>query len=174
MIREEFIQEIKENYRDYLDVTPLEDDWSIHIFFMGGNQNEDLGILSDLVVKYGAHVLSYNSLDLCCSEANVLMLRDSLNEANRKCELRERFEEEYSMWKNEMMFISTSVTENKHFENIVSMGVDIVPFILEKIKEKPDNIIFALDKLFPGVVKWNGFITMADACEAWIKILEKR
>ncbi len=75
-------------------------------------------------------------------------------------------------WNRETAFRSTNNLKNAYFMEIVNMGVDAVPFILEELKKKPSQLVNALDLIFPGVVKYEGFVSIKDACDKWISILQ--
>ncbi len=82
------------------------------------------------------------------------------------------FEENFKKWEDETKFQSTNIYENSHFKNIVKLGNSAIPFIKEKISEKPSPIVHALDLIYPNVINYEGFVSLKEACETWIKILE--
>lgn len=82
--------------------------------------------------------------------------------------LEEDFEQEYRKWKEETCFLSHSMFDNSHFENIINMGVPVVPFIMKKLKEEPSFLVHALDKIYPGLVSYGeGYISCQDAINMW-------
>ncbi len=74
-------------------------------------------------------------------------------------------------WNQETKFLSTNNLENSHFKEIVNMGIDAVPFIVEELKKGPSQLVRALDLIFPGVMKYNGFVSLKEACDKWLSIL---
>lgn len=74
-------------------------------------------------------------------------------------------------WNQETQFSSVNVLNNTHFIEIVEMGLDAVPFILEELKKGTTPLVYALDRIFPGVVNYNGFVTLKAACDKWRSIL---
>lgn len=75
-------------------------------------------------------------------------------------------------WNNQTQFLSSNNLDNAYFSNIVDMGLDAVPLILREIKKRPSNLVFALDKIMPGVMEYDdGYISVEELCKAWISIL---
>jgi hypothetical protein len=61
--------------------------------------------------------------------------------------------------------------EHPSFIEIVNMGGNAVPFILQEIDEKPSNLVWALNKIFHKKIGEN--CNIREACELWIKELRK-
>lgn len=78
----------------------------------------------------------------------------------------------YKYWNQETGVLSTNNLDNAHFKQIVDMGVDAVPFIIEELKKGPTPLVHALDMIFPDVIQYEGFVSLKDACEKWLSILE--
>lgn len=74
-------------------------------------------------------------------------------------------------WDAETRFSSTNNFDNAYFREIVNMGKDSVPFIVEELKKGPTPLVHALDEIFPDVIKYEGFVSLKDACEKWLSIL---
>lgn len=75
-------------------------------------------------------------------------------------------------WNNQSQFLSTNNFDNSYYRNIVDMGLEAVPLILEEIKKRPSFLVHALDEILPGVVEYgDGYIPIEKACEIWISIL---
>ena len=74
-------------------------------------------------------------------------------------------------WDVETRFSSANNFDNAYFMEIVNMGTDSVPFIVEELKKGPTPLVHALDLIFPGVIKYEGFVSLKDACEKWLSIL---
>ncbi|MCD8292872.1 MAG: hypothetical protein LUC23_03815 [Prevotellaceae bacterium] len=83
------------------------------------------------------------------------------------------FLQNYKYWNQETEFLSTNNFDNSYFKGIVGMGIDAVPFILKEIQKEPSQLVHALDLIFPGVVKYEGFVSLKEACEKWISILKE-
>ncbi len=75
-------------------------------------------------------------------------------------------------WNQETGFLSTNNLDNAYFKQIVDMGVDAVPFILKELRKGPTPLVHALDMIFPDVVKYEGFVSLKDACDKWLSILQ--
>lgn len=90
----------------------------------------------------------------------------------KETEIRTNFFHNLKYWNNQTQFLSTNNLDNSYFRNIVEMGYDAVPLILDVIKDHPSNLVFALDKILPGVMEYDeGYISVEDLCNAWISIL---
>lgn len=75
-------------------------------------------------------------------------------------------------WNDQTEVLANTDFNNSYFQSIVKMGLDAVPFILEEIKKKPSSLVYALDRILPGVVTYGpGFIPLEKVCETWLSIL---
>ena len=55
------------------------------------------------------------------------------------------FREYYDRWYNETKYLSSSkMFENKHYRDIISLGINVVPSIIKKLKEEPVHLFEAL------------------------------
>jgi hypothetical protein len=55
------------------------------------------------------------------------------------------FREYYDRWYNETKYLSSSkMFENKHYRDIISLGINVVPGIIKKLKEEPVHLFEAL------------------------------
>lgn len=82
------------------------------------------------------------------------------------------FLQNFKYWNQETEIQSINNLENPHFKEIVNMGVEAVPFIVEELKKGPTPLVSALDMIFPDVVKYEGFVSLKEACDKWISILQ--
>lgn len=82
------------------------------------------------------------------------------------------FSQNLKYWNQETNFLSTNNFDNSYFQEIVNMGVEAVPFIVEELKKGPTPLVHALDKIFPDVVKYEGYVSLHDACKTWLSILQ--
>lgn len=96
-------------------------------------------------------------------------------------EKRKKFYKLYNAWRREtcMYSVSDPIYSNKNFKEIVKMGEDAVPYILEIISKTPDNIIAALPQILDEdivdnskISKWQGFTSLKRACKLWRKKLK--
>lgn len=83
------------------------------------------------------------------------------------------FSQNLSYWNKETNILSVNNFNNGYFKSIVDMGKDAVPMIYEELKKGPTPLVHALDLIFPGVVEYNGFVSLKVACDTWISILKK-
>ncbi|MCL1991331.1 MAG: hypothetical protein FWG66_00065 [Spirochaetes bacterium] len=81
----------------------------------------------------------------------------------------------YDMWHNETKYLSSpKMFENKHYRNIISLGMNAVPGIIEKLKETPSHLFEALAEITGedpvDETHWGDLEQMA---QDWIKWWEK-
>jgi len=58
------------------------------------------------------------------------------------------FREYYSKWYNKTKYLSSpKMFENKHYKEIISLGISVVPSIIKKLKEEPVHLFEALVKI---------------------------
>lgn len=102
------------------------------------------------------------SIDLSMSQNNNLV-ETSKRELNIRKVLTN-----YNYWNRTSNLMSSNNYENPDFKEIVDMGEDAVPGILKIIESKPDPIVHALDLIFPGYMKYEGYVSLEDVCKTWI------
>ncbi|MCQ2351182.1 MAG: hypothetical protein MJ003_04320 [Paludibacteraceae bacterium] len=78
-----------------------------------------------------------------------------------------------SNWNRETAYLSVGNFNNKYFNEIVNMKEDAVPFIYEELKKGPTLLVYALDKIYPGEVKCEGYVPLQTICNVWLNILSK-
>lgn len=83
------------------------------------------------------------------------------------------FDKYLEEWKRDTRFLSSikEITSNPSFIEIVNMGGNAVPFILEEIERKPSNLVWALNAIFHKKIGRGNTIT--EACKLWITELKK-
>lgn len=81
------------------------------------------------------------------------------------------FFQNYKYWNQETGVLSTNNLDNSYFKQIVDMGIEAIPFIVEELKNGPTPLVHALDMIFPNVIKYDGFVSLKDACDKWLSIL---
>lgn len=87
-------------------------------------------------------------------------------------DIRTNFCQNYRYWNKATEFSSSNNFDNSYFKEIVKMGVDAVPYIIEEMEKGPTPLVHALDIIFPGCVEYDGFVTLKDACSTWLSILK--
>ena len=84
---------------------------------------------------------------------------------------RAEFNEYYSKWRDETMFLSTGLLNNQWYKKIIEMGKDATPYIKE-ILDKEDNwIVAALDEIYPNIITYDGYNSLSDVCQMWRVVL---
>lgn len=85
---------------------------------------------------------------------------------------RNKFYSLLNQWRNNTAALSSpkQITSDEAFLQIVSMGKDAVPYILDEISDKPSNLVWALNIMFKKKIS-NSNITIPQACELWTKEL---
>lgn len=82
------------------------------------------------------------------------------------------FVQNLKYWNDETKFMSTNNLNNSYFNEIVKMGSEAVPFILAELEKGPSPLVHALDRIFPNVVRYEGFVSLKEACDTWLAILK--
>ncbi|MBP5369843.1 MAG: hypothetical protein J6Z01_15470 [Bacteroidales bacterium] len=99
---------------------------------------------------------------------------ESLNtEHQRTASLRKRFDELYDRWWQETCVYSdpNKFTSNPNFKAIVAMGKNAVPYIIEKIKIFPSDLVKALNLIYNRRISPDKKVTIKEACRLWIEKL---
>lgn len=88
--------------------------------------------------------------------------------------IRSKFYTYYNSWHAKTRFLSSAkaITEQIDFKNIVSLGLDAVPFILETIDTKPSTLVWALNMIFKEKISNDPNLTISEACNLWVKKLK--
>jgi len=86
-----------------------------------------------------------------------------------------KFQNHLVKWQNSVAFLSStkSIIENPDFKVIISMGVTVVPFILEEIESKPSILVWALNLIYDRKITNNPNATISEACKLWVKEFKK-
>ena len=82
------------------------------------------------------------------------------------------FCQNFKYWNDQVSCLSVNNFDNSYFERIVEMGKDAVPFILAEMKKGPTPLVYALDRIFPDTIEYQGYVSLETACNTWISILE--
>ena len=101
--------------------------------------------------------------------AVVAFLMDTMEEGDD----RQLFSKYHDEWQHDTKFLSSvsAITAHPAFSQIVNMGGNAVPFIIEEIERKPSNLVWALNAIFHKKIG-NGE-TVTEACKLWIAELKK-
>jgi len=93
--------------------------------------------------------------------------------------LREKFKNLAKKWREETCFLSDPVLihNNSNYREIIKMGKDVLPFILEDLKETPSFWLEALkeisgENILEKETGYNGYIK--NAISLWLKWGEKK
>lgn len=81
------------------------------------------------------------------------------------------FEANLMNWLEATEHMSVNNFDNEYFNAIVEMGEEAVPFIIERMKKEPTQLVHALDLIYPGRVKYHGAVSLRKACEEWMRLL---
>lgn len=84
------------------------------------------------------------------------------------------FDMDLKYWERETAMMSVNNFDNSHFDSIVKMGEDAVPFIYKKLQESPTQLVHALELIYPDKVAYKGFVSLNQARRIWLKILKKQ
>jgi len=83
-----------------------------------------------------------------------------------------KFEEYYNKWNINTMFYSNPkmIIEDENFQNILNMGEQVIPLIIQKIKTEPSQLVWALNIITKKKISKNSITTIEDACKLWVKL----
>lgn len=95
-------------------------------------------------------------------------------DATNKSSASKRFQTSLSNWNHETAYLSVGNFNNRYFDEIVEMQEDAVPFIYEELKKGSTLLVHALDKIYPGAVKCDGYVPLSTICNVWLNILSKK
>ncbi len=86
---------------------------------------------------------------------------------------RTAFTKHLHQWQQETGFLSSvaAITSHSSFRQIVNMGGNAVPFIIEEIERKPSNLVWALNAIFHKKIGEGKSIT--EACKLWTEELKR-
>lgn len=84
------------------------------------------------------------------------------------------FDMDLKYWERETSMMSVNNFDNTHFDSIVKMGEDAVPYILTKLEEGPTPLVHALELIYPDKIPYKGFVSLNQARRLWLRILRKQ
>jgi hypothetical protein len=84
------------------------------------------------------------------------------------------FHNHFEQWKMRTQFSSSAkaIVEDENFQAIISMRENAVPFIIQKIKEGPTLLVWALNFIYGKKISSNSNISIKDAGKLWLKELQ--
>lgn len=85
--------------------------------------------------------------------------------------MKSHFEQKIKAWKNNTMFMSFAdqIVNEKNFKEILAMGENVVPLILEEISTKPSPLVWALNIIYNKTVSKDPNTTIEQACKLWVR-----
>lgn len=88
-----------------------------------------------------------------------------------KIYLKQRFVNYYKNWdiKTRYYSFADEIVSDVDFLNIVKMGNQAIPFILEEIKDKPSQLVWALNLITGSKISRSSSLTISEACRLWVK-----
>lgn len=131
------------------------------------------GLVAGSLLLYGDFD-KFSMFDTVLSDSKVqeyVLSVDDISDSNLF--LRDRFNILYDQWYKETEYISSieSIICHPCFRSIVSMGVDAVPYILDKIDEEPTPLVWALNMIYKDKISNDPKLTVSGACKLWVKKL---
>ena len=123
---------------------------------------------------------AYNDIDMSShvnSEIISPNISNYLSNANSdiysNVALKQIFEDYYQKWekKTKIYSFSNQIVEEENFKKIIAMGKKATPFIIEKIKEEPSSLVWALNLIYNKRISNNPNTTIERACKLWVESL---
>lgn len=74
----------------------------------------------------------------------------------------------HKYWYRNSNFLSTNNFDDPDFLEIVNMGEDAVPGIMQILRHNPDPIVYALERIYPDMMSYKGFVPLEDVCKIWL------
>lgn len=126
-----------------------------------------------------AYAFSYGSLDnsVINNAISSSSINNILQQTNDKIyshlSIKSRFEQRVAAWKKNTRFMSFAekIVNEKNFQDIVLMGEEVVPYILEEITREPSPLVWSLNVIFNKTISNNPDTTIEQACKLWVKAL---
>ncbi|MEZ4858536.1 MAG: hypothetical protein R2781_06970 [Flavobacteriaceae bacterium] len=85
--------------------------------------------------------------------------------------LKDKFENLYSTWERNTKYKSSiaAIIEDDNFQEIINMGEDAIPLIIDEIERKPSVLVWALNIITGKSLTSVGRSTVEDICKRWVK-----
>lgn len=104
-------------------------------------------------------------------EATVQVSNRVIELNTRKFQQRTTFDINKNTWVEQTGFLANNNFDNAYFKEIIEMGEDAVPMIIEELKKGPTLLVYALDKIYPNTVVCEGYVPLKPLCDLWLDIL---
>jgi hypothetical protein len=139
--------------------------------------------LIPLTISWGlvasSFAFSYNNLDhsvlnsVISSPSIDSFMQQTNDNFYSHLSIKSQFEQKVTAWKKNTMFMSFAeqIVAEKNFQEIVSMGKNVVPYILEEITKEPSPLVWSLNVIFNKTISNNPNTTIEQACKLWVKAM---
>jgi hypothetical protein len=123
-----------------------------HCSNLAGDINFPCPQINTSVISEGNNIPFFGQYtNYALSKFNVLILSTPGNKtlADSRTEIKSVFDNFYEKWHEETKYLSspTMMFENRYYKKIISLGMVVVPVIINKLKETPCHLFFALYKI---------------------------
>ena len=92
---------------------------------------------------------------------------------------KEIFDQLYDNWYKETCLYSNTnkIFENENYLKIINSGINVVPFIIEKLREEKENnsytfLVCAFQEICPDVITIEGYVSTIDLVNKWLEITD--
>lgn len=91
----------------------------------------------------------------------------------RYAQIKRHFQAHYEAWRQETIFSSSSnaIIRNSHFQAIIAIGKDAVPFIVDTLEKEPSTLVWALNLIYNRKITNKPNTSITEACELWVKAM---
>ena len=62
------------------------------------------------------------------------------------------------------------IIEDENFQEILKMGKDAIPLIINQINKNPSQLVWALNIITNSRLKSRQRLTLTEACKKWVKL----
>lgn len=104
-------------------------------------------------------------------DATVQVSNEVIELNTHKFQQRTTFDINKKTWVEQTGFLANNNFDNAYFKEIIEMGEDAVPMIIEELKKGPTLLVYALDKIYPNTVVCEGYVPLKPLCDLWLDIL---
>lgn len=86
--------------------------------------------------------------------------------------LMDRFDSLVKSWEKNTIFSSSmlGIIEDENFQEILKMGKDAIPLIINEINQKPSQLVWALNIITDSRLKTKQRLTLTESCKKWVKL----
>lgn len=93
---------------------------------------------------------------------------------SRKIQEECEFTSNLNGWQRDSTFRSVNNFESDYFDAIVEMKEEAVPYIFRELLKGPTPLVHALDRIYEGEMKYEGYLPLDFVCKVWLEILKKK